>query len=199
MKNDRGPVPKSPAPEDQAKDHLRFIRDVMDRTTSFTAVPGWSMVGVGLTAVPAAYIAAQQVTTQGFLLVWMSELLIALGIGVAGLRRKAHQKGVSLRTGPGRKYILNMAPPLVAGLLLTAAQWQGGDISLLAATWLLLYGAGTITGGGNSVGLIPVLGLLFMALGAAALLFPFEHWLLGVGFGGLHIGFGLVIARKYGG
>jgi len=171
----------------------------MERTASFTAVPGWSMFVVGLTAMPAAFLAAGQETSEGFLLIWLIELAIALCIGVIGLRRKAHRVGVSLRSGPGRKYLLNTAPPLVAGLLLTVAFWQKGDLSLLPAVWLLLYGAGTITGGGNSVSLIPVLGILFMVLGALTLLIPYDHWILATGFGGLHIGFGLLIARRYGG
>ncbi len=183
----------------QAAEHLRFIREVMERTASFTAVPGWSMFVVGLTALPVAFLAARQPTTDGFLAVWCVELALALGIGVVGLRRKAHRSGFSLRSGPGRKYILNMTPALVAGIVLTAALWQQGDPGLLASVWLLLYGAATITGGISSVGLIPVLGVLFMALGVLAVLLPLDHWVLAAGFGGLHIGFGLVIARRYGG
>ena len=194
------PIPRGAnGSEDQAAEHLRFIREVMERTASFTAVPGWSMFWVGLMALPAAFLAARQPTVDRFLLVWLFALVAALAVGVTGLRRKAHRSGVSLRSGPGRKYILNMAPPLVAGIALTVALWQRGDAEMLAAIWLLLYGAGTITGGGNSVGLIPVLGLLFMALGVLALLLPLDHWMLATGFGGLHIGFGLAIARKYGG
>jgi len=197
MAQDHAPTTHSDT--NQATEHLRFIREVMERTASFTAVPGWSMFVVGLTAMPAAFLAAGQETSEGFLLIWLIELAIALCIGVIGLRRKAHRVGVSLRSGPGRKYLLNTAPPLVAGLLLTVAFWQKGDLSLLPAVWLLLYGAGTITGGGNSVSLIPVLGILFMVLGALTLLIPYDHWILATGFGGLHIGFGLLIARRYGG
>ena len=185
--------------EDQASEHLRFIREVMERTASFTAVPGWSMFTVGLTALPATLLAARQPAADGFLFVWLMELLIALGIGIVGLRRKAHRSSVSLRSGPGRKYLSNMTPPLVAALVLTAVLWQRGEADLLPGVWLLLYGAGTITGGVNSVGLIPILGAAFMILGGLAFILPFEHWLLAAGFGGLHIGFGLVIARRYGG
>ena len=67
--------------------------------------------------------------------------------------------------------------------------------------WLLLYGAGVVAGGALSVSIIPVLGLLFMALGVGALLAPpaLANWFMLAGFGGLHIGFGLAIARRYGG
>ena len=200
MQPEHDPIPHRAAPTgEQATEHLRFIRDVMERSGSFTAVPGWSMFAVGLTALPAAFLAAQQASANQFLLVWLIELVVALIIGVVGLRQKAHRSGVSLRSGPGRKYLLNMMPPLVAGIVLTAVLWQRGDADLLPAVWMLLYGAGTITGGSNSVSLIPMLGIAFMTLGGASLLLPVDHWLLGAGFGGLHIGFGLVIARRYGG
>ena len=70
-----------------------------------------------------------------------------------------------------------------------------------ALQWLLLYGTAVACGGAYSVRPVPLLGLLFMALGAAAFGSP-ESWgtaYLAAGFGGLHIAFGLVIAKRHGG
>ncbi len=205
MRKDRPPVkpyvPTSPAPEVRAAEHLQFIREMMARSGSFTAVPGWGTVAMGVTALPTALIAGLQATPGRWLAVWLLDAALAAGLGAVALWWKTRRSGVSLRSGPGRKYVLSLLPPFVAGLLLTIAVWQGGYVDLLPALWLLLYGAGTITGGAYSVRAIPLMGVGFMGLGAVALLAPFA-WgtvLLAVGFGGLHIGFGLIIARNYGG
>ena len=205
MRKDRPPVkphlPTSPAPEVRAAEHLQFIREMMARSGSFTAVPGWGTVAMGVTALPTALIAGLQTTPGRWLAVWLLDAALAAGLGAVALWWKTRRSGVSLRSGPGRKYLLSLLPPFVAGLLLTIAVWQSGYVDLLPALWLLLYGAGTITGGAYSVRAIPLMGVGFMGLGAVALLVPFAwgNVLLAVGFGGLHIGFGLIIARNYGG
>ncbi len=205
MRKDRPPIkpdiPTSPAPEVRAAEHLQFIREMMARSGSFTAVPGWGTVAMGVTALPTALIAGVQTTPGRWLAVWLLDAALAASLGAVALWWKTRRSGVSLRSGPGRKYVLSLLPPFVAGLLLTIAVWQGGYVDLLPALWLLLYGAGTITGGAYSVRAIPLMGVGFMGLGAVALLVPFAwgNVLLAVGFGGLHIGFGLIIARNYGG
>ena len=206
MRKDRPPVKadvpsKPPPPEVRASEHLRFIRDVMARSGSFTAVPGWGTLAMGVTALPAAFIAGLQATPGHWLAVWLLDAALAATIGIGALLHKTQRSGVSLRSGPGRKYLLSLMPPMVAGLLLTVAVWQSEQVDLLPALWLLLYGAGTITGGAYSVRAIPLMGVGFMALGVAALLVPFAwgNVLLAAGFGGLHIGFGLLIAKNYGG
>jgi hypothetical protein len=193
---------------DRALDNLKFIRSTMERAGSFTAVPGWGMVVLGLTALAASLYAgslpvapAYGTSQSRWLLVWMFEALLGAGIGVAALLYKAMRTGDAIIHGPARRFGLSVSPPFLVGALLTAVLWRTQQIALLPAVWLLCYGAGIVTGGAFSLRVVPVMGMCFMTLGGAALFAPaaWAAWLLAAGFGSLHIIFGLIIARRYGG
>jgi hypothetical protein len=193
--------PAVPSLHGRAMDNLRFIRETMERASAFTAVPGWGGVFIGLTALLASFWATQQTTTRDWLFTWLWEALLALAVGIMTMRRKARQADAPLWSGPGRRFALSLAPPLIAGLFLTVVLYRGRLFDALPGLWLLLYGTGIATGGAFSVRIVPVMGLCFMALGIAALFLPaaFGNALMAAGFGGLHIIFGLIIARRYGG
>ncbi|MGH7480733.1 MAG: hypothetical protein ACRELV_01145 [Longimicrobiales bacterium] len=186
---------------DRAMDNLRFIRETMERAGAFTAVPGWGAVAIGGTAILAAFVAAAQPTTVSWLAVWLGEAVLAVGLAGVTAWRKARATGVPLLAQPTRKFVLSFAPPLCAGALLTLVLWRHSTLLLLPGLWLLLYGAGVATGGAFSVRLVPLLGLMVMALGAAALLIAplYGNLMLALGFGVLHIVFGVLIARRHGG
>lgn len=190
-----------PAVSPNIVDDLRFIRDTMERSAAFTAVSGWGHVALGFTAMGAAALAARQASAFGWLRIWLAEGLLAVAIGLLACTWKANRRGLPLFSGPARKVALGLAPPLVAGAFLTFLLFRAGLVWALPALWLLLYGAGIITGGAFSVPIVPVLGVCFMLLGGLAVLSPtaWGNWFLGIGFGGLHIVFGLLIARRHGG
>jgi hypothetical protein len=186
---------------DRALDNLRYIRQTMERAASFTAVPGWGLAVVGATALGAALLAARQPTPELWLAIWLGEAVVALAIGGTALVRKAFAVHDPLLSGPGRRFGLSFLPPMVVGGLLTVALWRAGLWHALPGTWLLLYGAGFVTGGAFSVRIVPVMGLCFMLVGSVALLGPaaWGNWWMAAGFGGLHLAFGAVIARRHGG
>jgi hypothetical protein len=189
----------APAPDPAAD--LRFIRDTMERSASFTAIPGWGQVILGATALAAAWLSARQANSNAWLKIWLAEAVLAALISILSMHWKANRRGLPLFTGPGRKVALGLFPPLAAGALLTFLLQRAGLESALAPVWLLLYGAGIITGGLYSVSIVPVMGLCFMATGALAVVAPaaWGNYFLAAGFGGLHIIFGFLIARRYGG
>jgi hypothetical protein len=173
----------------------------MERATLFTAVPGWGMVAVGLTAGIAAVLAALQPTLWRWLVVWIGEAVVALTIGATTMWYKAHRQDHSLASAAARRFFFAFVPPLVVGSLLSVVLVGHGAYDLLPGTWLLLYGTGVTAAGTFSVRVVPLLGLAFLLLGSITLFLPLPlaHWAMAFGFGALHIGFGLVIARKYGG
>jgi hypothetical protein len=187
--------------DDRARDNLRFIRETMERAGSFTAISGWGGIAMGITAIGAAVIASQQASSLDWLLTWIGEAVIAISIAGWTSVSKAREAGTSLLSGPGRRFVYSFAPPLFVGGLLTLLLVRLGFIAEVGGVWLLLYGTGVVTGGAFSIRIVPLMGLCFMVLGTVALFCP-ANWaneFLAAGFGGLHILFGAVIARKYGG
>jgi len=185
----------------EAMDNLRFIRLAMESSGSFTSVPGWGGVLVGLTALLAGGLASLPVFADRWLTVWAADALLALGIGGWFMARKARGQGVRLSKGEGRRFVFSVTPPLFAALFLTLALSGSSVTGLIPGVWLLLYGSGVVSGGTFSVRPVPIMGFCFMALGCLALWAPtsWANGLLMLGFGGLHIVFGAIIARRYGG
>lgn len=192
---------KQPVPIDRrAADNLRFIRDTMERAVSFTAVPGWGGVFIGITAVAAGALAAALPIGEEFF-VWLAESLVALAIAVLSVRLKSKRLKLSLQSQAARRALLSFTPPLMAGAVLSAVLFRAGDLGVLPGLWLLLYGTAVVTGGAFSVRIVPVMGLCFMFLGVVTLAAPLAwgNWCLVFGFGLLHISFGIAIARRHGG
>jgi hypothetical protein len=198
------PVQRPPKPtqlHEHALDNLRFIRETMERSAVFTSVPGWGAVAIGVTALAAAVIASPRAGSDSWLGVWLVEAFVAVGIAAIATARKVRAAQAPASWKPLMNFTLSLTPPLAAGALLTLALYRAGMIDAIPGTWLLLYGSGIVTGGAFSVRIVPAMGLCFMALGATALFTPVSwgNAMLGAGFGGVHVIFGVVIARRYGG
>ncbi len=194
-------APEPPALGSRAIDNLRFIRETMERASSFTAVPGWGGVAMGVSALAAAGLSTRTRTPEEWLGVWLAEAFVALGIGLWAITAKARRASIPLFAGPARRFLLTLSPPLEAGALVTLALERAGQTRLLPGIWLLLYGTAVVTGGAFSVRIVPVMGVGFMLLGAISLFCP-PAWgtvFLAAGFGGLQIIFGALIAKRYGG
>src|SRR5271157_915766 len=155
-----------PAPlHAHAIDDLRFIRETMENAASFTAVPGWGGVAMGVTALATACVAPPPTSARNWMITWVAVALAAFALGALGIYWKARRAGTPILTRPGRKFLLSLFPPLLAGAVISLAIYSTGLGRLLPSIWLLLYGVGVMA----------------------------------AGFGGLHILFGTIIARRYGG
>ena len=196
-----GHLERLPTLHEHAAENIQFIRDTMARAGAFTAVPGWGGACMGVTAVITAVLSGRPRNDGEWLRTWLADALVAGAVGVVATALKARRSGVSLTGVLTRRFALAFLPALMAGLVLTIVAARAGAIARLPGVWLLLYGAAVTSGGALSVPAVPLMGSAFMLLGALCFAAPvtWGHFFMAAGFGGLQIGFGMFIARKYGG
>lgn len=190
-----------PAIHVRAMDDLKFIRETMEAAATFTAVSGWGTVCIGVTALIATALSTLTDSVTRWVFIWLCEAVLSVAISVYAMARKARAAKVPLWSEPARKIVFSFAPPLAVGALLTLVCYERGLFVWLPGIWMLLYGVGVIAAGTFSVRIVPVMGLAFMLTGTATLFAPlaWARVLMAVGFGGLHLVFGTLIARRHGG
>src|SRR5688572_17880373 len=82
--------PKEPVNiSDRAIDNLQFIRDTIERSTHFTAVPGYGGIFMGATAIAAAIVANFQPAIRDWLIVWLAEAFLAFAVGLFAMWQKS--------------------------------------------------------------------------------------------------------------
>ena len=195
-----GPEKQPLALHDRAMDNIRFIRETMEKSGAFTAVSGGSVVLMGAVGL-VAWGLTRDASPDRWVWTWMGAALVAMAIGTTATVLKAREIGEPILRGPGRKFILGVLPALGVGAVLTLPLHHAGQTAMLPSVWLLLYGTAITSAGAFSVRTVPVMGMSFLALGALSLVMP-AAWgatLMAVGFGGIHLIFGLIIARRHGG
>jgi hypothetical protein len=193
-----------PAPlHEHAIDNLRYIRRAMEKAGAFTSIPGWGGFLIGLTAITTTVIAQRWTRGDGgkWLATWLIEACLAALIGAGSMWIKVRRSGHPFRTTATRRFFVSYGAPVLSAALLTIVCARSGYYELLPALWLLSYGSAFISSGTFSIRVIPVMGVAFLLFGVAACIvaLPAGNILLGLGFGGLHAVFGLIIARSYGG
>jgi hypothetical protein len=191
-----------PAPiHEHALSNLRYIREAMERASAFTSIQGWGGVGVGLIGIATAVYAHPLAGTRPWLLAWLLCAAVAGTVAGTTMFLKARRANVSFRGAGARRFFISYFAPIAGAAALTYVLGHNGLYAVLPAAWLLLYGASFISSGAFSIPVVPVMGVCFMILGVVACFVPpaAGNALLGAGFGGLHVAFGVVIARRYGG
>ena len=186
---------------ERAIDNLQFIRETMERSTHFTAVPGYGGIFMGATAIAAAVIANFQPAVRDWLIVWLVEAFLAFAIGLFAMWQKSKITKTSLLSAPAKKFAMSFLPPFLCGVLITFGLWRLGHFEMMIPVWILCYGAAVTCGGAFSAKAVPIMGWCFIALGAVAFILPatFGNWMMALSFGALHIVFGIIIARRFGG
>jgi len=186
---------------DRAIDNLQFIRETMERSAVFTTVPGYGGVFMGATAIAASFVANSQPLVRDWFIVWLAEAALAFFIGLFAMWQKSKIAGVPLNSAPTKKFAKSFLPPLVCAVVITLGLWRFGHFEAMIPVWILLYGAAVVCGGAFSVRAVPIMGWCFIALGTVVFFLPagFGNSMMALSFGVLHVIFGLIIARRFGG
>jgi hypothetical protein len=195
--------PRSPRPVQQlslatrASEDLRLIRQTMERAASFTALPGWGGVLMGVVALAAAPLAQGAASREAWLEIWLAAALLAFALGGTDMLRKARAQRASLVSAPAARFFQTLVPSFFSGACLTFVLARAGEWTLLPGTWLVVYGSAVFAASVHTIRGVRWMGAAFLALGALALFVPGEHgdlW-MALGFGGVHIVSGAWIAR----
>lgn len=174
---------------------LRYIRASMEAASALT-VPGSAAIAVGVIGIVAAVLSSVPALQDEWLILWLAAAVVAT---VAGGALMANQGSPRLALGgaPLRKFALCELPALFAGAVMTAVHVHYGNPQAIPGTWLILYGCSLVSASAVTNRTIGLLGAAFVAFGLTALVLPdaFQIFMLGAGFGGLHIVFGLYMRR----
>ena len=186
--------------ESRALGTLDYIRASIESSSSLD-VPGMAGIVTGSIGVLAAIVVSLPRWAPHWLAIWLAAAAVAFVLGGTLVARQITSRGRTRYLGPARKFLLCLCPSLVAGAVLTVVFATSGMTGFIPGTWLLLYGcavlsASTVTAAGIAR-LICIMGALFIALGSMAFALPAAAHtaLLGLGFGALHILFGILIGR----
>jgi hypothetical protein len=184
-----------------AVEDLRYIRSTIEAAHTFTTVPGKGCIAMGVTALVAVGLESLPALAEHWLAVWVGAAIVACVAALGFMEQKAHAQGLSLRRSVARRFFMTLAPAFLSGAILTAALAGSVDRELITGMWLLLYGAGLTACGLFAVPAVFTAGIAFMGLGTATLWLPpgSAHIVLALGFGGIHLALGAVIARHHGG
>ena len=201
---------------------LTEIRALMERSGRFISLSGLSGVGAGVAALLGAAMAYCYLGTLPFENKWMAYkeaylapkwgmdyltffvldaavvFLLAVAIAWYFTNRKAKKTGLKTWDAMARRMVFNLAIPLVAGGIFCLALYSNGMFHLIAPATLIFYGLALINGGKYTLDDIRYLGITEVLLGLFGLFVPgygLEIWALG--FGVLHIFYGVLMYRKY--
>jgi hypothetical protein len=187
--------------ESRALGTLAYIRASIESSSSMD-VPGMAGIVMGIIGILATGLVSLPRWAPDWLWIWLAAAAVALLLGGALVVRQIAPRGRTRYLGPARKFLLCLCPALFAGAVLTWILGSGGLAALIPGMWLLLYGcavlsASTVTSAAIAR-LVGVMGGLFVVLGLMAFVLPATTHtaMLGLGFGGLHLLFGLLIRRS---
>jgi hypothetical protein len=184
-----------------AAEHLRYIRNTIDAANTFTTVPGKGCLAMGAAALIAAGLETVPALEKHWLPIWLTAAVVSCAIALFFMEEKARVQGLSLRRTVATRFFLTLTPSFAAGGILTVALSDMVGREVIAGIWLLMYGVGVAACGLFSIPVVLIAGFAFMGIGTVTLAAPaaWAPYLLGLGFGVIHIVLGALIIKDHGG
>jgi len=197
---------------DEAREHLRVIRQTMERSTQYSTLSGWSGILIGIVAILGVFatrslllagaakrlpVATVNIDTIG---VWFAALVSAVAIEFLCNKRRARRVGKYVMSRLGAHILIAALPAFLTAGVLSFFFYSHGLLPYVWGIWMLCYGMAICAVGLFSVRAVSVLGAAFVLCGAVTLLLPLSLSLtmMAVSFGGFHIVYGIAMARKHG-
>jgi hypothetical protein len=206
-------------------ENLSEIRSLMERSSRFISLSGLSGVAAGVFAIIGAIAAyfylggmnassagekayyeyARTATGEGntdFYAFFFTDAVAVLGLslisGCVLTIRKAKKKGQSIWDATAKRLLINLLIPLITGGLFCLVLLSHGLVGLVAPATLIFYGLALLNASKYTLNDIRYLGIFEIALGLIAsvyLGYGLIFWT--IGFGLLHIVYGIVMYNKY--
>jgi hypothetical protein len=205
---------------DQHLEDIKVIRKIMEESSRFLSLSGLSGIVAGLIAIAGAVMAKLIIEKYSPAIQWYSEpftfdpegrkmllllfadmagvLVLALASAVYFSSRKARMSGLSAWTPVTRRMLTSLILPLLTGGLFILLTITSVPAFITVASTMIFYGLAVISAGKFTFGEIHWLGVLEVATGLICLLLPSLSVLIwAVGFGAIHIGYGLFMHLRY--
>lgn len=208
----------------ESREHLQTlteIRSLMERSSKFLSLSGLSGISAGIIALIGAAVVylrlrtdwlsvlsydrlgrydapANQATVEFLVRVAVLVLVSALLAGTYFTVRKTRRQGQTVWNASSRRLLWALAVPLAAGGVFCLALLHYNLIWLAFPSTLIFYGLALLNGGKYTVRDVESLGYCEIVLGLLSLFWTGYNLLTwAVGFGVLHIVYGLAMYLKY--
>lgn len=202
---------------EQHLEAIQDIRNMMKKSTRFLSLSGLSGVFAGIYALAGAFVAYRYMcwlfdewvnnptvflnrsgVYLNFILIAASVLLLSIVTAYFFSNRKAKRMGQSLFDHTAIRVLINLCIPLAAGGVFCIGLLYHGHIIYIAPAMLLFYGLALINASKYTYDDIRYLGLCEIVLGLLnTFSLGYGLWYWALGFGVLHIVYGLVMWMKY--
>lgn len=193
---------------------LQDIRKMMEKSSRFISLSGWSGVSAGLAALAGAFLARQRITTyfanwsiddscpdclmRDLVLIAGGVFLVALSTAFLFTWTKAKKEGVAIWGTTSKRLLWNTIMPMAVGGVVILRMISLQYYDLVAAVSLIFYGLALINGSKYTLGEVKYLGYAIVITGLIGLWIPKQGLLLwALGFGVLHILYGFTMWWKY--